>query len=135
MINSKEILKYLLNKNVETSILEIEELIEKQDREDIKEKQKNRFRYEIWDKKLDINGVSAKDIIQSRDYDINQAYLIYIDNILVYFQDHNPNKNGYVKITKKEVSKLAEDFIDKKVEENTDNIIADKVIETILSKK
>lgn len=133
MINVKEILKYINSRNGESSISEINKLINEQDRESILKVQTDRMRYEIWDKKSPINGIAAKEIIKSRNYKIDKAYLIYIDNNLIYFQDHNPNESGYVKMNKKEAEKLAIDFINKKSEEMTDNIIVGKVIETILS--
>lgn len=133
MIDVKEILKYINSRNGKSSISEINKLIKEQDRESILKVQKDRMRYEIWDKKFPINGITAKQIIKSRDYKIDKAYLIYIDNNLIYFQDHNPKESGYVKMNKKEAEKLAQDFIDKKSEEITDNIIVGKVIETILS--
>lgn len=133
MINVKEILKYINSRNGESSISEINKLINEQDRESILKVQTDRMRYEIWDKKSPINGITAKEIIKSRNYKIDKAYLIYIDNNLIYFQDHNPNESGYVKMNKKEAEKLAIDFINKKSEEMTDNIIVGKVIETILS--
>lgn len=133
MINVKEILKYINSRNGESSISEINKLINEQDRESILKVQIDRMRYEIWDKKSPINGITAKEIIKSRNYKIDKAYLIYIDNNLIYFQDHNPNESGYVKMNKKEAEKLAIDFINKKSEEMTDNIIVGKVIETILS--
>lgn len=133
MINIKEILKYINSRNGESSISEINKLINEQDRESILKVQTDRMRYEIWDKKSPINGITAKEIIKSRNYKIDKAYLIYIDNNLIYFQDHNPNESGYVKMNKKEAEKLAVDFINKKSEEMTDNIIVGKVIETILS--
>lgn len=133
MINIKEILKYINSRNGESSVSEINKLINEQDRESILKVQTDRMRYEIWDKKSPINGITAKEIIKSRNYKIDKAYLIYIDNNLIYFQDHNPNESGYVKMNKKEAEKLAIDFINKKSEEMTDNIIVGKVIETILS--
>lgn len=133
MINVKEILKYINSRNGESSVSEINKLINEQDRESILKVQTDRMRYEIWDKKSPINGITAKEIIKSRNYKIDKAYLIYIDNNLIYFQDHNPNESGYVKMNKKEAEKLAIDFINKKSEEMTDNIIVGKVIETILS--
>lgn len=134
MINQQDILEYIESKNVESSIDEINSIIENEDRDKIAKTQKNRFRYEIWDKKTPINGIDAKDIIKSREYTIDKAYIIYIDESLVYFQDHNPNESGYVKMNKTQATKLAEEFINKKIEENVDNIITEKVIQTILSK-
>ena len=134
MIDRKEILEYIKNKNVESSLDEIDSIIKAQNKEEIENIQKQRFRYEIWDKKAPINGISAKEIIKSKKYTIDKAYIIYIDEKLVYFQDHNPNKGGYIKMNKTQAIKLAEDFINKKIEENVDSIIAEKVIQTILSK-
>lgn len=134
MINKEDILEYVENKGIKSSLEEINSLIESQDRESIKQSQEKRFRYEIWDKKMAINGISAKDIIKSRKYTIDKAYLIYIDENIVYFQDHNPNESGYVKMNKTQATKIAEDFINNKIEENVDNIIAEKVIKEILSK-
>lgn len=134
MINKEEILKHIKEQGKNSSIDEITELINAQDRDPIYETQNKRYKYEIWDKKSNINGVSAKDVIKSRNYTIGQAYLVYIDDALVYFQDHNPNESGYVKMTKAEADQIAKEFIDKKVNENVDNIITDKVIQTILSK-
>ena len=134
MIDEKNILEYVKNKGIQSSLEEISSLIKSQDRESIEKSQEKRFRYEIWDKKMAINGISAKDVIKSREYTIDKAYLIYIDENIVYFQAHNPNESGYVKMNKTQATKIAEDFINKKIEENVDNIIIEKVINEILSK-
>ena len=79
MINVKEILKYINSRNGESSISEINKLINEQDRESILKVQTDRMRYEIWDKKSPINGITAKEIIKSRNYKIDKAYLIYLE--------------------------------------------------------
>lgn len=132
MINTEQILKYLKSQGKETTANEVEKIISAYDRDNLAKIQKARLRYEIWDKKSPINGVPADKIIKSRGYSISNAYMIFIDDNLVYFQDHNPNKTGYEKMTKKEAEKLAVDFIDKKVEENVDHIIISYVINKIL---
>jgi hypothetical protein len=134
MLDSKSILKYVQSKNKNVSLEEIDQMIKEQNREDILNTEKKRFRYEIWDKKMAINGVDAKEIIKSRDYTIGQAYIIYVDGNILYFQDHNPNEEGYVKMTKAQAKEIAEDFIQKTIELSTDNIITTRVIEKILSK-
>ena len=134
MLDSKSILKYVQSKNKNVSLEEIDQMIKEQNREDILNTEKKRFRYEIWDKKMAINGVDAKEIIKSRDYTIGQAYIIYVDGNILYFQDHNPNEKGYVKMTKTQAKEIAEDFIQKTIELSTDNIITTRVIEKILSK-
>lgn len=134
MINKEEILKHVQRLGKESSIEEITNLIDSQDRDKIKKEQKERFFYELWDKKSPINDVPAQEILEDKTYAINNAYLIYIDNKLVYFQDHAPNQSGFVKMTKTEAKEFAEDFIDKKIEENTDNVIVKNVIDAITSK-
>lgn len=131
MLDSNNILKYLQLKGKNYSIDDINNLIATQDREKISATQKERYQYEIWDKKSAINGVDAKEIIESRKYDINQAYLIYIDGELVYFQDHNPKETGYKTMNKTEAKKQAETFINQKVEEAVDNIILNYVLNNI----
>lgn len=133
MINTEQVLKYLKSQGKDTTANEIDKIISEYDRDNLVKVQKARMRYEIWDKKSSINGVSADKIIKSRGYSISNAYMIFIDDNLVYFQDHNPNKTGYEKMTKKEAEKLAVDFIDKKVEENADHIIISHIINKILS--
>lgn len=134
MINKEELLKYIQNQGKNVSIEEIEKLINEKNRDEIRTTQEKRFGYEIWDKKTFINGIDPKEILKSRNYTIDKAYLIYIDGKLVYFQDHNPNESGYVKMNKTQATKIAEDFIDKKIEETVDNIIISYVLDTILSK-
>lgn len=134
MINKSNILEYIQNRGGKSSLEEISELIDKENREKIKQTQEERFKYEIWDNKTAINGIDAKEIIDSRGYTIDKAYLIYIDGNLVYFQDHNPNENGYVKMNKTQAKKIAEEFIKNKIEEYVDSVIVNKVIQTILSK-
>lgn len=134
MINVNSILQYIIKQNGKSSIEEIENLISKIDREPIRETQSKRFRYEIWDKKKYINGISPKEIIKNRSYKIDKAFLVYVDNVLVYFQDHQPEIDGYIKINKDNANEIAENFITNKIEENVDNIIVEKVINDILSK-
>lgn len=132
MINKQGILNYIKKQGKTCSIDQIEKIIDSINREEIEKSEATRFKYEIWDKKTHINGVSAKDVIKSRNYTIGQAYIIYIDNIIVYFQDHNPNKEGFIKMTKSEATKIAEEFIQKKIEENVDSIIVSKILKDIM---
>lgn len=134
MIDTNSILQYILQQRKTSSLDEINEIINKIDRKPIEDIQAKRFRYEVWDKKKYINGVSPKEIIKNRTYKIDKAFLIYIDDELVYFQDHKPGENGYIKMKKAEAAEAAEKFINDKIQENVDNIIAEKVINEILSK-
>ncbi|MCI7633901.1 MAG: hypothetical protein MSS80_07740 [Mollicutes bacterium] len=135
MIDKENILKYFKNKNINVNAEKIDNILQSINKEEIIKSQENRFEYKIWDKKSPINGVDAKTIIGSRSYKIGQAYLVYIDNKVVYFQDHNPNKEGYEKMTKSEAEKIAEDFIQKQIEESVDNIIINKVLNEVLSEE
>lgn len=133
MINSEKILTYMLSKNIKTNKEEIEKVLDNLNISSLEDAQRGRFRYEIWDKESPINGVSAESIIKSRNYKIVGAYLIYVDEKLVYFQDHKPNEEGYVSMTKKEANNIAQNFIDKKVQENVDNFIIDYVFKKLSS--
>lgn len=110
---------------------EISNIIDTLNINEIEQELKKRYVLEIWDKKSPINGIDAETILKSRKYNVNSAYLIYIDNKIVFFQDHNPEKEGYIEMTKKEAKKIGENFIDKKIEENLIMNIYDKVFNII----
>ncbi len=131
MVDSERILKYLKSKGCEIDIKTIDKLISRFDRDSISETQAKRLRYEIWDKKSPINDIPAEDIINSRSYKIVSAYLIYVDEQLVYFQDHNPNEEGYVSMTKKEAEQIAQNFIKEKIEEYVDGIIVNYILQQV----
>ena len=131
-MNYEEILDILSNMHYETTIEEIKSFVDTLKIDDIREAHNKRYRYEIWDKKTDINGVSAKEIIKSKTYDIGQVYLIYIDENLVYMQDHNPDKEGYEKMTKTEAKKIAESFIKTEIEKQARYTIINLFIEKVL---
>lgn len=135
MIDAKQFLRYVQSQGKNSTIDEINALIKEYDRDSAAKNERKRFKYEIWDKKSPINGVSADTIIKSRGYKISNAYLIFVDDVLIYFQDHNPNMPGYEAMKKKEAEKMAAEFIDKKVEENVDNLMASYIINRISSNK
>lgn len=55
----------------------------------------DRVRWQWWDGSSPVNGVPA-DVVTA-DYDIRgTAYLVFIDNVLVYFQTHDPSQAGMV---------------------------------------
>ena len=127
MIEKENILQYAKRNNLKISEKDIDEAL-KTDREEIINSVKDRYTYEIWDNKSPINGISAEDIINSRGYKIGKAYLVYIDGDLVFFQDHNPEKSGYEKMTKAEAERFAKQKINELIENTVDTIILNKVI-------
>ena len=127
MIEKENILQYAKRNNLKISEKDIDEAL-KTDREEIINSVKDRYTYEIWDNKSPINGISAEDIINSRTYKIGKAYLVYIDGDLVFFQDHNPEKSGYEKMTKAEAERFAKQKINELIENTVDTIILNKII-------
>lgn len=127
MIEKENILQYAKRNNLKISEKDIDEAL-KTDREEIINSVKDRYTYEIWDNKSSINGVKAEDIINSRTYKICKAYLVYIDGDLVFFQDHNPEKSGYEKMTKAEAERFAKQKINELIENTVDTIILNKII-------
>lgn len=127
MIEKENVLQYAKRNNLKIFEKDIDEAL-KTDREEIVNSVKDRYTYEIWDNKSPINGVSAEDIINSRNYKIGKAYLVYIDGDLVFFQDHNPEKSGYEKMTKTEAERFAKQKINELIENTVDTIILNKII-------
>lgn len=127
MIEKENILQYAARNNLKISEEDIDKAL-KTNREEIINSIKDRYTYEIWDNKSPINGVNAEDIINSRSYKIGKAYLVYIDGDLVFFQDHNPEENGYEKMTKAEAERFAKQKINELIENTVDTIILNKII-------
>lgn len=125
----------LVNNGVNISLEEINEIISKIDIDNIKEDLKKSYKLEIWDKKSPINGVEAEIVLKSKPYEIGSVYLIYVNDKLVYLQDHNPNESGYVKMTKAQAETLGKQFIEKKIEDELNIILYDKILNEINKKE
>ncbi len=129
----------LLEKSIELGstkkIEDLEKILIELNIDNLIENKKKNFRLEIWNKESDINGISAKKIIDSRQYDIDQVYLVYINNNLVYFQDHNPNKSGFVKMTIEDVTDIGNNFIEDKATQLVLDDIYSTIIQKMLEKK
>lgn len=125
----------LVNNGVNISLEEINEIISKIDIDNIKEDLKKSYKLEIWDKKSPINGVEAEIVLKSKPYEIGSVYLIYVNGELVYLQDHNPNESGYVKMTKAQARTLGEQFIEKKIGDELNIILYDKILKEINKKE
>ena len=134
-MNSELFYNKLVNSGVNISLEKLNEIISNINIEDIKKNLTKSYRLELWDKKTPINGVDAEAILKSKSYTIGSVYLIYIDDKLVYLQDHNPNENGYVKMTKVQAQTLGEQFIEKKIEDELNIILYDKILNEINKKE
>jgi len=132
MIDKIKLFEKALSLGSKKTINDLEMILSKYDMPKLIEDKKNKFRLEIWDKKKSINGVTAKNIINSRNYEIDQVYLIYIDNKLVYLQDHNPNESGFVKMTNLDVEEIGNKFIENKATQSVYEDIYNDVIRKML---
>lgn len=134
-MNSELFYNKLVNSGVNISLEELNEIISSINIEDIKESLKKSYRLELWDKKTPINGIDAETILKSKPYTIGSVYLIYINDKLVYLQDHNPNESGYVKMTKAQAQTIGEQFIDKRIENELNVILYDRILNEINKKE
>lgn len=134
-MNSELFYNKLVNNGVNISLEEINEIISKIDIDDIKEDLKKSYKLEIWDKKSPINGVEAETVLKSKPYEIGSVYLIYVNDKLVYLQDHNPNEGGYIKMTKTQAKTIGEQFIERRVGEELNILLYDKILNEINKKE
>lgn len=131
MIDINKLYDFLQYYKVDISLSELYEILRKIDINTVFEKTKKRFRVELWDKKSSINGANAKEILRARPYKIDNAFLVYIDDTLVYFQDHNPYLTGYKKMKKNEVYDIAFKFTQDRVKEETDKEVLKQILSAI----
>ena len=134
-MNSELFYNKLVNNGVNISLEKINEIISKIDIDNIKEDLKKSYKLEIWDKKSPINGVEAEIVLKSKPYEIGSVYLIYVNDKLVHLQDHNPNERGYVKMTKNQAKTIGEQFIERRVGEELNILLYDKILNEINKKE
>lgn len=135
MIDIDNLLNKLNSVGNNITKIELEKQINKINRKDITKRISNQYKLEIWDKKSKINNIDAKTILEHRNYDIDSVYLIYINDKIVYFQDYNPNENGYKMMTEEEAKQIGNDYMNKKIENDVDKIIYDMFLNNKTSNK
>lgn len=94
--------------------------------EELKAELKTHFRGNAYDKNTSINGINSNTILDGLSDDA-EAYLIYIDNSLVYLQKHDPFQIGNVEMTIETVQGV----IDKHIASLVDDRLMEKVIEKV----
>ena len=117
MIDIEAIYKKLTKDGFNIDEEKLKTFIKNIDEKKVEKEIKKQYKLKIWDKKSSINGIDAKTILDSRKYDVDSAYLIYINDTLVYFQDHNPNKEGYCPMSEEEAQSIGNNFIKSRVQE------------------
>lgn len=117
MIDIEAIYKKLTKDGFNIDEEKLKTFIKSIDEKKVEKEIKKQYKLKIWDKKSSINGIDAKTILDSRKYDVDSAYLIYINDTLVYFQDHNPNKEGYCPMSEEEAKSIGNNFIKSRVQE------------------
>lgn len=75
----------------------------------------------VWWEMLDwdstVNGRPAEIVKARPDYGGAEAYLIFVDEALVFLQPHDPFEAGFAPITKANMAKIASRHCDKVVDE------------------
>lgn len=131
MIDIENIYKKLIENGLNIDIDRLKTFIKSINEKKIEKEIKEQYRLEIWDKKSSINGIDAETILNRKKYSIDSAYLIYVNNKLVYFQDHNPNQSGYCTMSKEEAKKIGNEFIKNRVQERINIQIYNNLFEII----
>lgn len=93
--------------------------------EELKTELKTYFREAIYDKKMHINGIQSKVILEGLS-DREEVYLIYIDDSLVYLQQHDPFQIGNVEMTK--------DTIQSVIDKHLDSLVNDRLMGKLIEK-
>ena len=135
MIDKISILERARQLGSTRTLADVDAALAKRDINAYKEKHKQRYRIEIWDKKSPINGVPAEKIFSSRT-DIpegGEVYLIYIDGQLRLFQPHPPFEGGMRAMGPDEVRSIAEQHVDRMAEADAEDEIVREVLEELLS--
>jgi hypothetical protein len=112
----------------------IDEVLTQVDHEAIVQKHRERFTYEVWDKKTPINGVPA-EVILSRDdvQEDGEIYLLYKDGVLTHIQPHVPHEVGFKKMDKDTVHEHAKRHAEHYAQHHADEEIIEECLKTLLA--
>lgn len=131
MIDIENIYKKLTENGLNVDIDRLKAFIKSINEKKIEKEIKKQYKLEIWDKKSSINGIDAETILNRKKYNIDSAYLIYVNDELVYFQDHNPNQSGYCTMSKEDAEKIGNEFIKNRVQERINIQVYNNLFEII----
>jgi hypothetical protein len=112
----------------------IEEALAQVDHEQIKKKHRERFTYEVWDKKTPINGVPAEVILAREDvHEDGEIYLLYKDGVLTHIQPHAPHEIGFKKMDQDTVHEHANRHIDHYTHHHAKEEIIEECLKILLA--
>ncbi|NPV80795.1 MAG: hypothetical protein HPY52_11045 [Firmicutes bacterium] len=107
------------------------------DQSAIEAEEKSKFKYEVWDKKSDINGVSAKTMLARSDVDPNaEIYLIRdtATNNVIYFQPHAPQETGFVRMDGTSVHDYAKKHLNEIAIQRANMLILNQALKRLANK-
>jgi len=130
MIDKIKLLDKAISLGSKKTLHDLEEILTQINVDNLIEIKKKDFKLVIWDKKSSINNIDAETILDSREYEIDQVYLIYINNKLVYLQDHNPNESGFIKMTNENIKEIGNNFITEK----SSQLVLDEIYNIVIKK-
>jgi hypothetical protein len=135
MITEEQAAAYLKQQGIAMADADIQNRLSAIDQNAVLQEQMNRIEIKVWDKKSDLNGVSASyflnrfDVPKDADAEI---YLIYVDGQLQMFQPHNPGLPGCVKLSAADVDMTNPDSVASIHKSDYAGMLADnKVMQTI----
>lgn len=85
------------------------------DEQALRDAARERVTWNQWDKESPINGVPAEVVKEQPDYAGGEAYFVYVDGQLTYFQPHRLGE-GLEPITPEELPSMAQDHADEIIE-------------------
>ena len=132
MLTALQVQRVLRREGDSQSLVDVESKLARVDQIAIRTAERDRWRVEVWDRRAPINGIPA-EVFLARD-DVRaigdgKIYLLYRDNVLAYFQPHDPAQSGFVAMTPKTVQTCAGRHIDQCVEINAQAAVVKAVIE------
>lgn len=137
MVDAIAVLKEVRELGSHRGLSDVEMVLSQFDYEAIRQQERARYRYEIWDKQSEINGIKP-DVILERvarfpDGTPGEVYLVYVDDRLVYLQTHDPDQSGFVPMTREAAIEKAEKTIDELVEQAVDAKVRTEAVRRVLA--
>jgi hypothetical protein len=133
-VKALDVLRSAQQLGIPTDVQKVKDALALFDQDALLRTERDRFEVKVWDKVSDINGVTAEQILSTRD-DVStdgEVYLIYIDGKLTIFQPHVPDQSGFVKMDRNSALSHGANHADIMANDRVNQQVLDKVLETLI---
>jgi len=121
-------MRFPADSNIDGAKLEM--VVEAFDDKAVRKDLEKRYVVMTWDRKSDINGVSAQEVLENRDDVLDDGEIVLVmdgDQVLL-FQPHDPDQPGLVGMNSKKAKAYGNQYRDELVDQTIDTELVQEIL-------